>query len=117
MHIKNKSLIFMLLAVIYSYSYAIPMSTVMALAAASSASHSAAMNNLKSHKKFFMRSYNFDYMYICAVDYKKIEKNDYIYFCPNPPEHDKILFMDSIFDSDEWPSKIIYYMKKTNTVG
>lgn len=56
-------------------------------------------------------SRKFDYIVACDLKYEKIKEDTYEYFCPNRPERDEILFMSTVFYSDHWPSKIIYYMQ------
>lgn len=73
-----------------------------------------AMSSSSSDSNDVFISRNFDYVVACHLRSKKISYDNYRYFCPEPPKKDIVLFMATVFRSDHWPSKFIYYMKIKN---
>jgi hypothetical protein len=100
-----KTIFSIILLSLYSNCYA-TFASGLAVGAAISSSNSG------NNETFISRK--FDYVIACDLENKKINTDIYKYFCLNFDliNDDEILFMSTVFKTDHWPSKIIYYMKR-----
>lgn len=57
----------------------------------------------------------FDYIITCKAIYEEIQKNQYKYYCSNPPNSSQVVFMGVVYEFEKiakgYPKLIIYYMK------
>ena len=69
----------------------------------------AGSSSSESNDVFISQKY--DYAIACKVEYERLSESSFKYYCSHPPKRDSILFMNMVFNSEHWPSRIVYYMK------